>query len=523
MTTAPAIRARLFPNMYRDSVELMRIAAQIEKLPRVVRAGIVMGTQANLGVLAEAGLLCDDAGQAGPNDLVIALAAEQAEAADAGLMLAVALLTGPEIGRSVSTAVTASVSGAPTCLDSALAELPGANLAIISTPGRYATAEALKALKSGLNVFLFSDNVSIADEVELKQTARSRGLLLMGPDCGTAILDGVPLGFANVVRRGPIGIVAASGTGCQEVVCLIDRLGSGISQAIGVGGRDLHADVGALMTQAALERLAGDPGTSVVVIVSKPASPVVERALFESLRGYPKPVVACFLGGDTAAASAAGLRPAQTLEEAATLAVAECRRLAPSAIFLDGAGDDLGSVAARESIRFGPGQSVIRGLFVGGTLAYEARLVIERDAGAEACRITDLGADEFTRGRPHPMIDPRLRNDAIVEAAHDPSVAVVLLDVVLGYGSHPDPAGATVPAVLEARGVARAASRHLTVVASVCGTEADPQGLRRQEDQLVAAGVRLAPSNARAARFAALAVAARSAASGGDGLVGSSR
>lgn len=518
--TRDRVRTRTFPNTYRDSVELMQIAAEVEQIPGITRAGLVMGTLANLGVLRAAGLLSSEAERAAPNDLVVAVAAERPETADGALLRAAAMLADPAVERRWVTDDPRTATPAPTSLDAALAELPGANLAIISTPGPYATAEALKALKSGLDVFLFSDNVSVADEVELKRMARSRGRLLMGPDCGTAILDGIPLGFANAVRRGPVGIVAASGTGSQQVACLVDRLGSGISQAIGVGGRDLHDAVGGLMMAAALERLATDPGTGVVVIVAKPGSPAVERRLLASLAGYPKPIVACFLGADPAPAVAAGVLSAQTLEEAAVVAVARSVGLAPAQVTLEGVGGDLEAVAAREAMRLVPGQSVIRGLYTGGSLADEARLVIEGVIGGPACGITDFGTDEFTIGRPHPMIDPRLRNDAIVEAARDPSTAVVLLDVVLGYGAHPDPAGATVPAVLEARSVARAAGRHLAVVASVCGTEADPQGLRRQEDRLMEAGVRLAPSNARAARFAALVAGGVGARRRDDAFVG---
>ncbi len=230
---------------------------------------------------------------------------------------------------AAGTAAPESARTAPATIADAMADDPAANLALISTPGPHATAEALKALKRGLHVFLFSNNVSVADEIELKRLALRKGLLLMGPDCGTAILDGVPLGFANVVRRGPIGLVAASGTGLQQVVCLIDRLGEGISQAIGVGGRDLDERIGGLMMLAGLERLAHDADTAIIVLISKPPSPVVSRRVLERARAAKKPVVVCFLGGDSAVIAAAGATPAATLEDAAALAVEAARGMPP--------------------------------------------------------------------------------------------------------------------------------------------------------------------------------------------------
>src|SRR5580704_9603583 len=97
---------------------------------------------------------------------------------------------------------------------------------------------------------IFSDNVPIAEEASLKHEARERGLMVMGPDCGTAIIGGVPLAFANAVPRGDIGIIGASGTGIQEVSTLIARAGRGVRHAIGTGGRDMHAEVGGLTTLA---------------------------------------------------------------------------------------------------------------------------------------------------------------------------------------------------------------------------------------------------------------------------------
>jgi len=484
---------------YRDSVELMRVAAELERIPGVARAALLMGTPANRRLLAEAGLLAGAAADARPDDLVIAVAAEGDVAAEAALAEAQHLLiVRPSRSGTLETP-------APGTIADALAESPDANLAIISTPGAYATAEALKALKRRLHVFLWSDNVPIADEIELKRLARKKGLLVMGPDCGTAILDGVPLGFANAVRRGRIGLAGASGTGLQQVSCLIDRLGEGVSQVIGAGGRDLDERVGGLTMLAAIDFLAADPGTEVIVLVSKPPAPSVARQVLGIACASGKPVVVNFLGGDPDMIREAGATPAITLEDAAGFAVALARYGDARAT-----GACVPVPATRASAhggRFPVGQRHVRGLFSGGTLCREAALIADQMMGDAATHeMVDLGDDEYTVGRPHPMIDFRLRNERIVAAAREPVTAVILLDVVLGYGAHPDPAEALVPAVEQARAVALEAGRALAVVAFVCGTVTDPQDLARQESKLAAAGVTLAPSNAEAARLAAMLV-----------------
>lgn len=517
----PVVRCSIVRGSYRDSVELMGIAATLEGLEGVARAGLVMATPANLAVLDEAGLRDPATDGAGPNDLVVAVAARDAESAEVALARADGLLR--EAGAT-RAAPAAEGHPLPATIGEALLELPEANLVLISTPGAYATAEALKALKRGLNVFLFSDNVPIEDEIELKTLARRKGLLVMGPDCGTAIVDGVPLGFANAVARGPIGLLAASGTGLQQVTCLIDRLGSGVSHAIGLGGRDLDARVGGPMMLAGLERLAADDATTVVVLVSKPPADEVADRILEVVRGYPKPVVVDFVGGDPGRIRAAGAHPAATFEDAAVRAVTLAGG-APVEAAVPSGGDAGADAAARaEAARLAASQTAIRGLFSGGSLAGEAKLIIRELLGPEATGgLIDLGDDEYTVGRPHPMIDPRLRSEFIADAARDPSVAVVLLDVVLGYGAHPDPAGALVPAIAEARDIAAGAGRGLSVVASVCGTAGDPQGLAGQEAALARAGVLLTGSNAGAARLAARIVAEARAREGRPAVAGRQR
>ncbi len=519
-----AVRSRIFANSYRDSVELMQIAAELESLAGIDRAGLVMATPANREVLAAAGLLSDETASAGPNDLVVAVASDDETAATGALELAAERLAGPGTEGSTETARTDARTIAEAVTDG------GANLALISTPGTYATAEALKALKRGLNVFLFSDNVPVEDEIELKSMARAKGLLLMGPDCGTAILDGVPLGFANVVRRGSIGLIGASGTGLQQVSCLIDRYGAGVSQAVGVGGRDLDERVGGTMMLAALERLGADPGTDLIVLISKPPSASVAELVLTAAGALGKPVIVNFLGGDPVAVTAAGLIPAATFEAAATVASAMALRqpIPRDDAFatmttnhdvrpVDG---DASRAVGEAQAALGPAQWRVRGLYSGGSLAGEAKLVLGTSLGATGAKrheIVDLGDDEYTVGRPHPMIDPRLRNEHLAAAAADPSTAVILLDVVLGYGANPDPAGALASAIAMARAEAARDGRRFAVVASVCGTSKDPQDLVAQERRLAEAGVILAPSNAQAAVLAARIVAPAAVVAGGHG------
>jgi succinyl-CoA synthetase alpha subunit len=317
---SPVTRCLVRPDTYRDSVVLMRVSAEVEQMPGVARAALMMATPANRGLLAEAGLLDGEAVAAGPADLVIAVTAADARMAGDALASAGRLLDRAD----AAPASAAGTFTAPRTIAEAAA-LGGANLAMISTPGAYATAEALKALKRGLSVFLFSDNVPIEDEIELKRLAAGKRLLMMGPDCGTAIVDGIPLGFANAVRRGRVGLAGASGTGLQQVSCLIDRLDEGVSQVIGVGSRDLDERVGGLMMRAAIERLAADPVTAVIVLVSKPPAAAVARDVLALARASDKPVVVSFVGAAPGPIEAAGAFPAATLADAARLAVALAR------------------------------------------------------------------------------------------------------------------------------------------------------------------------------------------------------
>jgi FdrA protein len=470
-------------------------------VPGVREAAALMGTPANLELLAAAGLATPEGKDATADDLILAVGADDDAIAGAAFALAKRLFDERQHARE------ATGRPIPRTLQSALAQLPDANLAMISVPGAYAKLEALTALRRGLHVFLFSDNVPLGDEVELKRLAARQQLLCMGPDCGTAYLNGIGLGFANVVPRGRIGCVAASGTGLQAVASHVAALGEGISHGIGVGGRDLSAEVGGAMTMLALEALARDVSTEAVVIVSKPAASEVIPALEAAIRAVAKPVIVCCLGA-VAHAKAPGTW-VSTLEDAAEAAVAAVRgRPWTARLFTDPA-----SVRAR--LASATARGTLLGLYTGGTLAHEARLLVEPLLGpihttitgeAGRHRIVDLGADEFTRGRPHPMIDAAARDARVRETPQSPDVGVLLLDVVLGRAAHPDPTRSLSVAIREARAAAERVGRSLVTVVSVIGTKDDPQGLARQIAALEAAGADVLPSNAQAARFAALAL-----------------
>jgi succinyl-CoA synthetase alpha subunit len=470
-------------NAYVDSVTLLQVSADMMGLTGVRDAALVMASELNRQLLSDSGLLVGDAPTAGPNDLIIAVRAIDDALAATALQQAEALLAGRRRGSPSGEAT----SSPPRSLRSAHRADPEANLALISVPGQYAAGEARQALADGLHVFLFSDNVSIEDEIDLKRIAREKELLVMGPDCGTAILNGVGLGFANVVRRGHIGLIGASGTGIQEVTSLLHQSGEGISHAIGTGGRDMYAAVGGITTLQALDLLRDDPRTQTIVLVAKPSAPEVAERVLQKAAQTGKPVVACLLGADLQPPP--GVQLARTLYQAARLAAS--------------AESSWSSVTPADvpRVRFGADQHQVRGLFCGGTLCQEAAMAM---GSSVAHQLLDFGDDEYTRGRAHPMIDPTLRNRAIVEAGADPRVAVLLLDVILGLGSHPDPAGATVPAIREAQAAASADGRELVILAHVVGTDLDPQGLGRQEATLRAAGVHVLASNYHAAVAASL-------------------
>lgn len=480
--------SRVLHHFYRDSVALMAIASTTEKREGVVRVGAVMGTPANLGILADSDMLPPDL-DAAPDDLVFVVRGDSDEVMLEALDAAEASLTAVESTGTIEKQRPGTVSEG---IAAATADRPDSppNLAAISIAGTYAPMVAEQAIRNGLHILCFSDNVSIDDEIRLKRLAVENNVLFMGPDCGTAIIDGVPLGFANVVKRGAVGMVAASGTGAQEVSRLLDLAGVGVSQLIGVGGRDLSAEVGGIMAGFALDLLDADEATEVIIVVSKPPAPEVADQLLGRLATIASkgtPVIACFLGMDDAdpAEGTAGVVVRGTLEGGAIAAA----RLAKHELTIK-------DLEPRELV---PGR--VLGLYTGGTLASEAKILLHR-AGVD-CEILDLGDDKYTTGRPHPMIDPEARADRIVAAGSDASVGTILLDVVLGYGANADPASPVASAVEVARAAAAAGGRKLEFVASVCGTAGDPQGIARQRSILEGAGVIVAETNASAVRFVA--------------------
>jgi len=498
------ISGRIKQGFYFDSVTLMRTGRELSGLPGISEASVVMATEANKSILAMSKLLLPEFKKSGEQDLLIVVRAKDAKTASEALAKAEEMLS----RKKAPSDEGGNSAPAPRDIPSAAAALPGANLALISVAGRYAAREAQKALDSGLHVMLFSDNVSIEEEVALKKAAHKKGLIVMGPDCGTSIINGVPLAFANVVPRGPIGVVGASGTGTQEVTCIIANEGSGISQAIGTGGRDIKDAVGGLAFLDAMQALADDPETQVLLLVAKPPQPAVMRKIHALIRKMEKPVVALLIGE--------GGSPS-TLEQAAHLALAHARGEDPELA--------LGQLAEQEASlqeearrivarKRAPKGRYLRGLFSGGTFCAEAQVVLDgvlrhlysnaplgdshklKNAWKpERNSLVDLGEDEFTVGRAHPMIDYTLRNQMILDEAARAETAVILIDVVLGYGAHLDPASELVPVI-------RKAAKKVLVVAGITGTDGDPQNRAKVIEALKGAGAHVKLTNAAACKLA---------------------
>ena len=476
---------KVVANRYADSVKLMGIARGLRERDGVTGCEMGMGTAANLEVLAERGVEA----QAGPSDLIVAVRSDDDEIAAETLEQAIEELSSRERAGGSSQAAEREP---PRSLISARRRLENPNVALISVAGEYASLEAHRALSAGMHVFLFSDHVSEADERVLKRRGEELGLLVMGPGCGTAMLANVGLGFANVVTSGPVGIVAAAGTGAQETACLLDAAGVGVSQIIGVGGRDLSAAVGGIMFRQAMRMLAADDATETLLLVSKPPAPEVVASLADALPD-DKRVVAAFVGWE---GGEAPFEIHDTLEAAARAAAGA-------------ADEDLAELEAAVDARqeHAAGRRLL-GLFSGGSLAHEAVTLLERELGPlegnvghgpderdGGHAVLDLGEEEYTQGRPHPMVDLDVRLGFLQEAADDAAVGCVLLDVVLGHGGHADPGAGLADAI------ARAA-QDAVVLARVCGTDGDPQDAARQTKILRDAGAIVAPSNAAATRLA---------------------
>jgi FdrA protein len=475
--------------VYADSVRLMQVSRDVAAKDGVTAVLVAMATPLNLELAANMGLAPD--GETSPEQLLIAIRAEDDEA----LAVAVTAVDAALAERERSTGTAAAIP--KRTIGAALDELPPDSpaLAIVSVPGPHAVAEAADAIAAGRSVLVFSDGVPVEHEVALKRAAHEAGVLVMGPDCGTAIVSGVALGFANVVRPGPVGLVAASGTGAQQVSCLLDAAGVGVSHVLGVGGRDLSEAVGGLATLDALAALDADPATERVLLVSKPPAPSVAEAVSAAAAELSVPVRSAVLSPETPDLTAA-------VETLLT---------------------DMGLDVPTWPSRPGPAEAaapgaVLKGLYSGGTLADEAMLLAapalgdirsntplrpELDLGTDLFAsghvVIDFGDDALTVGRAHPMIDPTLRLEAIAAVASSSEPAVLLLDVVLGYGADPDPAYTLVPALSTAR---ETAENPLPIVVALIGTEGDPQGWSRQADALAAAGAAVFASNAAATRYA---------------------
>jgi FdrA protein len=507
MATGFAIRK----NEYYDSLFLMRVNAQLADSAGVQQTAVLMGIEKNKELLANIGVHDPLIDAAQPNDLIVAVIAETQQIVDeilGGLDQALQAMTETE---RVSVWHT---------FEDGLLQKPEANLAVISISGEYAAREARKAIDAGLNVFIFSSNVPIADELDLKRRAAQKHLLVMGPDCGTSLIDGVGIGFANAVRRGAIGVIGASGTGIQEFTCQVHNAGLGISHAIGTGTNDVSDEVGGITSFAALEALEVDAHTNVISFVSKPPGKQMLFRLVERLQKYQKPVVCCFLGTDGIPGTSDRLHFSRTIDDAVRWAIhLEGGEPVPSEPPFTPEELEWGD---NERARWSSEQKFLRGIFAGGTFCYQSQQIL-RNAGLDVYSnapldpgftldhpdrsythtLVDMGDEFYTLGKPHPMIDGSLRKRRILAESLDPQVAILFLDFILGYNVSLDPVGELLDAIIQARAVAAHRGSHLTFVASICGTEDDRQDLNLQAGLLREQGVLVFNSNARAALFCA--------------------
>ncbi|MDR2390471.1 MAG: hypothetical protein LBE84_02165 [Planctomycetota bacterium] len=503
-------------DLYRDSIFLMKLSSQASRESGVEMVSAMMATDRNKDLFTESGLMTPEIAAAKPNDLAIVIRGDE-NRVEAAIALVTRLLDEEPERRNQGSAA----DRIPASLRQARRADPGLNLALISVAGDFARYEAAEAIALGMDVMLYSDNISLEDELSLKRFAQKRGRMVMGPDCGTAIIDGTPLAFANRVRKGPIGAVGASGTGLQEVTCLLDRMGVGVGQAYGTGGRDLKDAIGGIATLAALDRLGGDPAVEALVILGKPPGMATRKKLLAKIREIDKPAFVHYLGAeDYADEEKAGMATARDLEELAVKAAGQVR---PGARL---PGADLPPPPPPPAKK-----GLLRGIFGGGTLCLEAAVIcggmllgpkasnlsvpgyakISGRDGFAGHVFLDLGEDEFTIGKPHPMMAPDFKMDRIAAALSEPGVGVVLMDIVIGYGSHPRQAELVLEALARAETASGGKSREKIVVASVTGVDADNPDRESQARLLREGGVTVLASNARAARWAAR------AATGGTG------
>jgi succinyl-CoA synthetase alpha subunit len=506
-------------NFHRDSVKLLHLSEEAKKIDGITDAAVVMGTTTNKEILQKLGLLTDEGRASSESDMILAVMADSQPLIEKGLKKIEEMVLKPPVakGRSYYS------------LDAALQAVPDANLAVVSIPGEHAREVVLKLLDKGISVHLFSDHVPPDHELELKEYAKERGLLVMGPGAGTSVIGGKAIAFANVVKKGKIGVVGAAGTGLQEVTVLLSEAGLGVSEGLGTGGGDVKAKIGGIMMLQSIDALEQDPGSSTVVVVSKPPDADVKKKIIDHIvNRTKKQYVTCFIGPESYAmpASMRGrVRATKTLHAAVMEAIqaTEPGRYAEIAKPFSMSQNDLMALASKISKGLNDKQKYVRGLYTGGTFAYETLVILGRmigdvysnapiDARLKLANsyqsvkdsIVDLGEEEFTVGRAHPMIDPTIRKMRIVEEAKDPEVAVIIMDFMLGYGSHSDPAGAMLGAITDARRIAEKDGRVLPILAHVCGTEQDPQPLSEQIGKLRGAGIEVLPTNALMAIASAL-------------------
>ena len=498
--------------MYFDSVTLMGVSKRLLNLDGVEKVSVSMGTELNQDLLRDAQMNTPETDAATPNDLMIVL--RYNDDLDSEVLL-------EQIEKELSRKPSMDAVGGdviPSTVRTALSAKPNGNLVVLSVPGQYAAYEAMNALRQGLHVMMFSDNVSVEDEIHLKQYAHEKGLLMMGPDCGTAIINQTALCFANVVQNGPVGVVGASGTGTQEVTCLLDAAGVGISQAIGTGGRDLSEAVGATMTIDALHALDQDPTTKILLVVAKAPDVSVMDKLVNEAKQLTKEVVFCFLSPEKYE-DQEKISFANTLEEAVLKVLSKLDVNEKFEVELPNK-DDIDSMLAGLQ----PTQKYLRGVFCGGTLTNEARMIFKQicpdfpvlsnishepseqltDPNQSSFNaLIDMGDDLYTKGRAHPMIDPELRNLRLLQEALDPETAVVLFDLVLGYGANEDPLTPVLSVIEKAQQELSAQNRKVNFIGYVLGTDGDPQNRSYCIERLKQAGVVVAKTNAQAARIAA--------------------
>jgi len=503
----------------------MRLSEEVKKFPGILDAAVLMATDTNKEILQKLGLLTSEGEEASKDDMILAVKAEDESTADEALRKMEDML------MKTPTAVTPEVGRICYSVDSALEVMPDANFAIVSVPGEYARDVVMDLLKRDIHVHVFSDHVPIEDEVEMKKFASERGLLVLGPGAGTSIINGKAIAFANMVRRGNVGIVAAAGTGLQEVSVLLDRIGLGISQALGIGGNDVKKEVGGIMAIDCIRALEADRRTKLIMVVAKPPDREVMKKITKVItEETTKPFVICFQSLREYKPPKKLARRVKAVRGLHAAVIQAVKLLKPKAVQkahkrISMKPRELRALAMKLSKKLKSSQKYIRALYTGGTLMYEAMLIYRELIGNVYSNaplsskyklpdphksfkhsVIDLGEEEFTAGRPHPMIDPTVRKLRLIEEAKDPSVAVILMDFMLGYGSHEDPAGAMIDSIEEAMRIAEEDGRSLIILGHVCGTRKDPQNLIEQERKLKKTGVQLFPSNALAVIASALIV-----------------